>query len=250
MGKSDHRPHAAPFDPGADTTELERHMSEGKSLYLLGGGGHAKVIADIARSRGWVIGGIIDISTPVDMALLGSRVVDISEVVRRSSKSSPATAFVAIGNNAARRREYLSIISLGFEVPPLVHRSAIVAMNVEVDPGASIMAGVVIQPDVKIGEAAVINTHASIDHDCEIGEGAFIGPGATLCGGVSVGEGAFVGAGVTITPGIRIGTEAFVGAGTVVVNDIGPGQRLKQWRHGTHSMDSETNRIELCNDRY
>ena len=207
-------------------------MTGGRHLYLLGGGGHATVVADLARSLGWSIAGIVDPRLSVGTPCLDSEVVSFDQVLQRG-QAGTVGAFVAIGENEARVREYHRLVEEGVDVPPLSHPSAVVSPDVVVEGGACVMAGAVLQAGTSIGAAVVVNTRAGVDHDCAIGEGAFIGPGATLCGNVSVGAGAFVGAGATIVPGVRIGPGAFVGAGTVIVSDLGAGDQAKHWRRDT-----------------
>ena len=112
---------------------------------------------------------------------------------------APLANVVAIGDNAARKREARN--GRAWDTP--IHRHAIVYTK-NIGEGTVIMAGAVIQPHVKIGKHVIINTGATVDHDCVIEDYAHIAPGAHLCGRVHVGEGALVGVGVGIEPGVKI----------------------------------------------
>lgn len=105
--------------------------------------------------------------------------------------------FIAVGDNAARKREDSKLRSPS---PTLIHPSAVVSESALVGEGTVIMAGAVVQANAVIGRHCIVNTCASVDHDCFVGDYAHIAPGAHLCGGVKVGEGALVGVGVGVPP--------------------------------------------------
>ena len=120
---------------------------------------------------------------------------------------------VAVGDNAARKKEVERLVSEGKRFVARIHESAVVDPLVGV--GTVVMAGAVVQPGCKIGKHVILNTNCSVDHDCEIGDFAHIAPGAVLCCGVKVGEGALVGAGAVCVPGAVIPPWSLVKAGTV-----------------------------------
>lgn len=188
-------------------------------VWILGGGGHAKVAIATLLSAGASIAGVFD----DDPAKKGRSLLDftIAGVTppRDWWQEEPRTAFIAIGNNEIRRK--VSALKADWAVAR--HETAIVHPSVMIGAGTLVCAGVTIQPDVRIGRHAIVNTACSIDHDNVVGDFAHIGPGATLAGEVTVGEGAFVGAGATVTPGITVGDGATVGAGAVVIRDVAPG---------------------------
>lgn len=185
-------------------------------LLLLGAGGHAKVLVDLAGLLGWSISGLIDPGKVAGSILLGVPVMD--ERVLEQPGCGPA--FVAIGDNAIRWREHGRLKQRGIEIPALVHPKSTVAGTASIERGTVIMAGAVIQAAAKIGEATVINTSAIVDHDCEVGDGAFVGPGAILCGGVKIGAHAFVGAGTVITPNVQVAAKSFIKAGVRITRDV------------------------------
>ncbi len=210
---------------------MGRSCVSGAALILLGAGGHARVVADLARMAGWRIAGFVDPARPAgediqDAAVLGADFTENAGWMR------DCFMIAAIGDNVVRRREHGRLIAAGARVPALVPPSAVVSAFATLEPGAVVMAGAVVQAGAWVGAAAVINTAASVDHDCHIGEAALIAPGATLCGGVRVGALTLIGAGATVAPNVRIGRAALVGVGAVVVDDLPDDARLKPWRRG------------------
>ncbi len=195
-------------------------MSRG--VWVLGGGGHAKVVIATLESVGETIAGVYDDDRSKDGAsLLGSDIVTPTPGERWWAEGK-RRAFIAIGDNAIREK----ISATAAEWVVAQHANASVHTSVSVGEGSLICAGVVIQPDVSIGRHVIANTSCSIDHDCVVDDFAHIGPGATLAGGVTVGRRSFVGAGATIIPGVTLGADVTVGAGSVVLRDVAAGQTV------------------------
>ncbi|AWY99957.1 MAG: NeuD/PglB/VioB family sugar acetyltransferase [Rhodobiaceae bacterium] len=193
-----------------------------EEVWILGGGGHAKVVVATLQSMGKTIGTIFD-DTP---AKIGQQVlgVEIGSITPSPNwwREENRHAFIAIGDNAIRSQ----LSSLDAEWIVAKHTKSVVHQSVEIGEGTLICAGVVIQPDTGLGCHVIANTSCSIDHDCTVGDFAHVGPGAVLAGGVQVGAAAFVGAGATIMPGLSIGSGAVIGAGAVVTRDVAAGQKV------------------------
>ncbi len=191
-----------------------------EEVWVLGGGGHAKVVVATLQSMGKTIGTIFD-DTP---AKIGQQVlgVEIGSITPSPNwwREANRHAFIAIGENTIRAQ----LSSLDADWVVAKHANSVVHESVQVGEGTLICAGVVIQPDTTIGRHAIANTSSSIDHDCTVGDFAHVGPGAVLAGGVQVGAAAFIGAGATVMPGLSIGSGAAVGAGAVVTKNVARGQ--------------------------
>jgi len=198
-----------------------------KDLLVIGGGGHAKVVIDLAlRSGVWRIAGVLDDAPgATGRAILGCVVLGGTE--RISDYARPGTAFViAIGSNAIRERLQTTATAAGLVAVTLIHPSAVLAESVRIGNGAVVMAGAVINSDATIGNGVIVNTGAVVDHDCHLGDYCHLAPGATLCGSVSVGPRTLVGVGASVIPGIAIGSDCVVGAGAAVVSHVTSGTRV------------------------
>ena len=182
-----------------------------KDLYILGAGGHSKVVIEIAEELGYKIISILDDNPSVENIFQ-------YKVVHSSDNSTISeNVFLAVGNNINRKK-----IASKFTAPELnlIHPSAVVSKRTTFGYGNAVMAGVVINSSVKIGNHCIINTSACIDHDCKIDDFVHISPNASLAGNVRVMEGAHVGIGATVKQDITIGKWSVVGAGAVVINDV------------------------------
>jgi sugar O-acyltransferase (sialic acid O-acetyltransferase NeuD family) len=179
-------------------------------MYLIGAGGHARVIADI----------LIESGTPptafLDEAPQHNHLFEIPVIQGLELPEPSAAVIVAIGDNFIRAKLAARYSTFGVAI----HPSAQVARDAEIGPGTVVMAGAVINPGVRIGAHCIINTHASVDHDCLIASFAHIAPGATIGGTVEVGSGAMVGLGANVLHGRIIGEHAVIGAGSTVVRDV------------------------------
>ena len=226
-----------PFDLGAsarDTAAVPPQSTQ-SPLFVIGAGGHAKVVIATAQSM-LVIGAstsdgssrsfhsmwpeiLVGDDNP---ATHGRRLLGITvEGDSASALDNPfVSAVLAIGNNSARARLFQPARC---RFPTLVHHQAIVHDSVRIGVGSVVFAGAIIQPDTVIGALAIINTAASVDHDCVLGDAVHIAPGARLAGGVTVGARSFIGIGAVVAPGITIGDDVIVGAGAAVVRDIPSG---------------------------
>lgn len=188
-------------------------------LLVIGAGGHAKVVIDVARAAGF---------TPVaalDPGSIGSTCNGV-EVVGSDDKSAELLAAgltqcaVAIGDNRLRLRIGERLRDMGFALPALVHPSAITSPSATIGAGTVVMPLAVINAAAAVGELVIVNSAAVVEHDCHLGNGSHVAPGTRLGGCVSIGRGAMVGIGSALRPGSSIGDFSVVGAGSTVIGDL------------------------------
>ena len=188
------------------------------SVYVIGGGGHAKVVIATLRAAGTDVAGVLD----DDAAKHGTTVLGVAVVGPvELAAAGGHPAVVAVGSNEARRRIVRTLPDVQWAT--VTHPTAHVEPSAAVGPGTVVFAGAVVQPDAVIGAHAIVNTAATVDHDCRLGDFVHVAPGAHLAGDVVVGEGTFVGIGSSVVPGRRVGAWSVVGAGGVVVRDLPDG---------------------------
>lgn len=196
-----------------------------KPIYVLGAGGHAKVIIDALRSQGLTPSGVVDPVAPNDHKVLGVNVIGDDEVLK---KFAPDSIWLANGVGATpHSRVNTKLFEIwrdkGYSFIKVQHASAVVSAHAVVHEGSQIMAGAVVQAASVIEAGVVINTGARVDHDCVIGQHCFIAPSVTICGGVKVQERTFIGAGAVLLPGVRIGANALIAANALVFDDVADG---------------------------
>lgn len=189
-----------------------------KHLALFGASGHGKVVAEIAELTGWQVSFFDDAYPNVKQvehwSVLGS---SIDFEMRKEEFDG---AFVSIGNNRVRLTKLNWLMSMGIELPTLIHPTACVSRYAQIEQSSVVMAMAVINPFAKIGRGGIINTAATVDHDCMLGECVHVSPGVHLAGAVSVGDCSWIGIGASIRQCVTIGSQVMVGAGASVVSDI------------------------------
>ena len=199
-------------------------MSSKPDIVLVGGGGHCKVVISILKKLDtFKITGISDLKENLGKEVLGIETRYTDDQLEELHDKGIKYAFVtlgSVGNPDNRIRLFEKLKQIGFEIPVIISKDAIVDESVETEEGTVIMPGAIINPGAKIGKNCIINTGAIIDHDCMIGDHVHIAPGVTLSGSVKIGSGSHIGTGASVIHGVEIGSRAIVGAGSVVVNTI------------------------------
>lgn len=206
-----------------------------RPLYIFGGGGQAREVAEVALRLGYAPSFVVvdAVEHPEDWPVVMEGDLDV--------RSDLAFA-IGIGDNEIRARVAGHYPHAAF--PNLIHPDATVesttARGLAGRRGVVIQAGVRLTANVEIGDFCNLNLNATVSHDTRLGSFVTVSPGASIAGHVAVGEKAWIGVGAVIsngTPGrpVRIGARAVVGAGAVVIRDCDedgvyagvPARRLK-----------------------
>lgn len=196
--------------------------SRDRRLVVVGAGGHAKVVIDVARGAGWVPAVALD---PVGV---GHSCVDVSVVGPDGMAEDLFAdgfrfAVIALGGNTLRCRIGRRLQQIGFSCPPVIHPTAVVSPYARVSDGTVVMPYAVINSHADVGEFAIVNTAVVVEHDCVVGDGAHIAPRSVLGGNVHIGREVLFGIGSAARPGSVVCDGATVGAGSVVVGRIEAG---------------------------
>ncbi|MBZ9674732.1 acetyltransferase [Mesorhizobium sp. ES1-1] len=191
-------------------------------LFLLGAGGHGRVVADIAEATNWTDTAFLDDRWPAFSQNLAWPILGTFRDLAARARAGGAV-LVTIGGNHTRLNLHRELRENYF-IPTLIHPSAVVSPHATIGAGCVVMANAVINAGARIGDAVIVNTAATIDHDCRLADGVHISPGAHLAGGVDVGEASWVGIGSAVREGVVIGADVVVGAGAAVIADIQDGR--------------------------
>ena len=195
-----------------------------KTILIVGASGQGKVAFDIIRclkGKYKPVGWLDDNPEFQGKKICGLPVLGGTADLK-SMKAKARTVVIGIGNNEIRARLFNEARAAGYELPSLIHPSAVIAPDVEIGPGAQISPGVVIVIGTRLAEDVIVNTSASIDHECRVGAHAYIAPGARVAGNVDVGAGVWVGINSCILQGLKIGDRAVIGAGAAILRDVEP----------------------------
>ena len=189
-----------------------------KPILVIGAGGHAKSIFDVARSADREISLFIDPNVSSSF-FCGIKVLpEITDDINLKRYE----IIVAVGDNK-RRREISKNIMENWsyaKFASLIHRTAYVSETAEICCNSVIMANAVVGPETKIGSGSIINTGATVDHECSLGNYVSISPGVSIGGNVRIEDLVFVGIGAKISNNIYIGLNSIIGASALVLSDI------------------------------
>ena len=198
-----------------------------KSVIVLGGGGHAKVLIEALQLSDVNILGITDPQLKAgdlgcaSLPILGD---DQSVFQYPPTEIELVNGVGSLPGGDARARLFDTYKGKGYCFATVVHPSAIISKSSVILEGGQVMARGVVQPGATIGRNTIINTGTIVEHDCEIGAHNHLAPGVVLSGGVHTGENVHIGTGAVVIQNINIGDDTVVGAGATVTRDIGPNQ--------------------------
>jgi sugar O-acyltransferase (sialic acid O-acetyltransferase NeuD family) len=189
-----------------------------KRLMIIGAGGHGKVVADIAMKMSlWSDIAFLDDNATVKS---NSGFPILGRIAQALDFKDNTDFFIAIGNNAMRRKLQEWLESHRCSFVNLIHPTAVIAPDVEIGLGTSIMANVVINSATVIKKGCIINTSSSIEHDNTVGEFVHVSPGVRTAGGVVLGDDVWLGIGSIVSNNVKICNYTIVGAGAVVIHDL------------------------------
>jgi UDP-perosamine 4-acetyltransferase len=195
------------------------------SLVVFGAGGHAKVCLSICAELGVHVEIVVGRQGDPEN-LLGIRVTSQLNEIKSLPKLGVGSAFVAIGDNATRRRVTLEAEEMGFEIVSLISPRSMVDESVAIGAGSVVMPGAVVNIGSVVSRGVIVNSSASVDHDCSLGDFTHLGPNSTITGGCEIGGLSFIGAGSTLIPEVKIGQSAIVGAGSLVLADVADNKKV------------------------
>jgi UDP-N-acetylbacillosamine N-acetyltransferase len=182
-------------------------------IYVLGFGGHARSVADVALAAG------------IESLIF----VDANALPNESFAGFPAvtalpgrliagwSVFPALGDNLSRKAAYSRHMA---RIAKLISPSATIGVGAEVGNGTIVGHHAHIGPAASVGRGVIVNTGAAVEHECQVGDFSHISVNATVAGRARIGSNVFVGAGSTITDKVSICDDVVIGAGATVVRDI------------------------------
>jgi len=194
-----------------------------KGILVLGCGGHARFVLSLLKS--------IDNSMPVALVsldddydpnevIMNTAIVGCHSSLTQLREIGFESVVLGVGDNAIRKALFEEVFNLQFELPCLVHPSAIIDSSASMSLGNVVGPNVVIGSEVVIGSNNIINSSSVIEHQSIIGNHCHISLSSVLCGAVHIGDEVFVGANSTIIEKVSVGSNTILGAGTNVIRSI------------------------------
>jgi acetyltransferase EpsM len=195
-------------------------------IVLIGGGGFAKEVLEIANLSGHeVVGYVGSTSGIVDKAFWG----DLDSLLeRRSEFDAVCIAFGAVNRSSAANRASVTdwLVSRDFVTLSLISPYAVRSKGVVIEDGAIVCHGVVMSVDAHVGAFAILNTNAIVGHDAVIGRNVTMAPGAFVGGNATIGDNSLIGPGAMVLEGRTVGRNVVIGIGGTVLRNIKDGATI------------------------
>ena len=184
-------------------------------LHVIGGGGHASVVVDVARRAGLTAVTIWSEDNPSS-----TRFPHGTQFRRVADLKPNLPVVLGIGDLALRSelRARFPILA-----PSIIDPSVVLGGGVRVADGTVIFPACVVNANASIETDAILNTGCIVEHDCVVQSNAHLSPGVRLAGRVVIGRSVHIGTGGIVLPGVTVGDGAVVGAGAVVTRDVPAG---------------------------
>lgn len=196
-----------------------RCPEDGLGLVIVGGGGHATVVAEAAKLEGRRLVGFLDDSPGAPLGAIATRLGTL-ELLDRADFVRGHCFILGVGELSLRRR---LIDRLRARLTTVTHPRAFISPSAVLGPGVYVGPLGIVHTRARVEAHAIINSGAIVEHDCVIGENTHVAPGAVLGGSARVGRDTLIGLGSRCLPGVAIGAGCVVGAGAAVVGEIADG---------------------------
>jgi sugar O-acyltransferase (sialic acid O-acetyltransferase NeuD family) len=192
-------------------------------VVILGGGGHASVLAEICIEQGRQILAVVSPeSTRTRQVFEGLRHIKNDDEVLEFSVNDVELVNGVGGLPGSELRRHLAtkFSELGYRFATLISPSAIVSNTAKLGEGVQVLPRATLNAGTSVGAHSIINSCSLVEHDCCVENFVHIAPSATICGGTVVREGAQIGPCSVVAQGVEIGVYSVVGAGASVVRSL------------------------------
>lgn len=134
----------------------------------------------------------------------------------KASQDHPgASVFIAIGDNATRRRIYAKL--RGHDFPAIIDPTAQVSPTTEFRHGTYIAAEAIVSVGTDIGKFAILNSRSGVGHDSRVGDFCNVAQGVTLSGHTALGSDVVMGANSCTASGVQVPDGTVVACGQAVL---------------------------------
>lgn len=192
-------------------------------IVIVGGGEFAHLIIDIIKKLDkYEILGYTDL---VDKGtILGIKYLGTDEVLKEiRNEHKDCNAVVAVGLikiSYVRNRVYEMLKGLGFGLPSIISKNAILQEGVTIGDGTCVLDNALINAGTEIGKCCIIGPGAIVEHHCTVGDFVTFATGSIFAAGSTIGDNSILSIGAIVVSHKNICSNCFIGAGSVAINHI------------------------------
>ncbi len=193
------------------------------SLAIIGGGGFAREVAEIAGLCGYRIVACYSVD-PGSYTSIHRGYLD--ELAAESSLYQGVVLGIGATDRASLKRRKTMIEWLkAHEIvcPPIISPHSIVSQDVTVGLGAIVAHGAILSRGAVLSPFSVVNSGAIIGHDASIGTNTIIAPGAFLGGTSLIHDDTLIGPLAKVLQGVSVGNDVILGVGCTALRALKDG---------------------------
>lgn len=187
-----------------------------KKIILIGAGGHALSCLDVIKQeKKFQVIGFLDNKKKIGSSYMGIKIIGKDKDLLKLKKITKY-AFITIGQistNNVRKKIYLKLIKLGFNIPKIISPYSYISKNAEVGKGSIVHHGVIINALANIGNNCIINSKALIEHGVKVGDHTHVSTGCIINGDTTIESECFLGSRSVIRHSTRIKKKSFIKMG-------------------------------------
>lgn len=192
-------------------------------IIMLGGGGHARVLAGTLLQQGRSAEGYCAPGNEGELLPGVPYLGTDAQLLKHPAEDVLLVNGVgSVGYSDLRRELFERHHLQGYRFLTVEHPSATLAPDLIQGDGCQFLPGSIVNTGTELGNNVIVNSRALVEHDCNIGDHVHIASGAVICGGCSIGPGVHIGAGAVVIQGIQVGNGAIIAAGSVVIQNVEP----------------------------
>jgi sugar O-acyltransferase (sialic acid O-acetyltransferase NeuD family) len=193
-----------------------------KMIAIIGGGGFAKEVIEVAESLGYEIYGIFSKDTSNIQYPYRGYLEELDK--QKSNFSGVIVAMGAFNKKTLKaRNNVLSFLkSNDIGQISIISPFARIGARVVIGKGVYIAHNAVIAVDANIGDAVLINTGAFIGHDAIVSSNSCIGPRVFIGGDSIIEKNVTIAVSSNILQNVCIGSESTIGPASLVLKSLKP----------------------------
>ena len=191
-----------------------------KPMVIIGSGGHAFCLREIALLAGFNIIGAIDRTSTDKPSINGLPILGGDDLLLDSSFIQAHQFAVGIGNPVARSRYGDLLLRQGADCPAIINPSSYVSADASLGAGVLLMGMNAVNHAARLDDFVALDWQVTVGHGSRLGRAVFAGPGSRVAGDVACGKESYLGLGCQVIEKVSIGEHSVIGAGASVTRDI------------------------------